>query len=1391
MYQQKRNQYRLPTLVVSAVAVLLSLSPQKISAGVTVAESTPSRLVLDWELTGFDTLAVIGASGSSGKIDRQIAVYYDGGRIPAGDSAGALIHAYSIDVGVPPVGDVRVFVESPEVSVARLSGSLQRRVSRPDSSAPRFTSRWVGEPRYGMLGGYRYAQILLRPVYDMGNGRVQLLKKARVTVEFPASAHTGNVWAPRGEYERMTARMLLNFRTAQGWYVSQGRGGLRKRAAERSDPYPFSSGQTLAKFRVGDGSRGLNEGLTNENSLIKIRGSKIREIFGAGTRMASVALYASYRGEMDTLAASAPDEIPAGVYEAPLLRYDLNGNGYADDDDYVIAYVSGASDWTYDKRFVFSLNRLDDYRTYWLAVKGAGDGMVMRRFDQPSAFGPERGTYEANLYLKAPLQLSEADRNHEGGIDWVWKKFSLNRADTTIRLELPGIDRRMPGSIALRYGSNSGGGLFSLDLGAVRLCSGCGVSEVSVNDWGSSDLLIKYGGVTSSKAYYELSAIHVRYSRPIVLGGDVGKLEVFSANAAEPARYRLSKSGGGLAYIARVPADGRDVELVDTVRSSSYAWNDAGGEGVRYMIMLDSEIVDYSDSVTVAGDRSVRKEYQDYQIRDLRGVDNSTDFLIVTHTDFLDAAVKLAAYKRVTMGFKKPKVILINDILDQFSGGNTDRVAIRNFLQYVYGNWINGSGEYGNLDGSGDILSYVLLMGVGHYDYKNISSRAVNFIPVPYIGGRINEDFYVFFDRDSPSLQHNCRYFLGRLPVMNLFDADNVVEKIKETEDPRAANFDSWRGRVVLSADDDQQGASADPIIPPHYASHTASSEFVARVIDGGRPDIAMKKIYLFEYGWDERYYKPAATRALINEINSGVAVVNWFGHGSSTQIADELLFSRDNVAALDNRRRYPLFSIFSCKVGKYDQPGEESLAAALVKRPQGGGIAVVAAARDVYSGPNEDLAVPFFSELFGPGDEAELSIGGALVKAKARSASYEDRYYVLLGDPSIKIIGRGSGIEELRITDTAGAPVDTLKALQRVTVRGKVSGLREGDSAYAAVTLFNPPQDSVRRKDGGRFDTVTVYSMPGTPVFSATKVRVGRDGGFEQPVMLPMNLAFGKPGVKLTAYAWKEKEGTAVSAGYLGAGYRDGLLFYGSESADLSDTEGPKISVRPVYYKDGALEQNSTMNSAGLFVKNRITAQLPVTLEIKIEDESGINKISGGPDEGITIEVKGALSKRSINHLFDFDTGSFTQGRAVYAFEANALGSGTYDLIISAQDLLGNVSKLSVVWEVADESDIKLGHVINVPNPVKMGRQTRFYYTHSNVPGDLNVNVTIRVYSLGGRLLSVIRNPKNGEPWVPRDNRGNYLTPNVYLYQVTAASQNAGKTVKSKIKKLAVLPPR
>jgi hypothetical protein len=1338
------------SIIFIAITVIALSIP--VSAAVTVVESTPSRLVLSWEMRGFDTASVYDGR------DLRTRVSYNGGYVPTGDSGAALMPGYTVLAGVPPGGAVRVSVEPVEVSAVRVANPLRRRGDAPRPGDPVFSSRWASEPSYGMFRDYRAAQVVLRPVHDLGQGRVQVLRRARVVIEFPAAAHSGASWQPRGDYERMVERLLLNFREAQGW--QQGGKGALRRAAAAKEAYPFGAGQRLASFRVGDGNRNGNEGTTKENALIRISGKKIREALGLdpGVPLNSVALYASLKGEMDVIP-PREGEIPAGVFEVPVLRNEK--------DDYLIAYVSGSSDWSYDttlSEYKFVLNRYDDYRTYWLAAGGAGASMG--RFAQPPAgASPGDESFDSYVYMRTPTALNDAA--HEGGIDWYWRRFSMNRADTTMRLDMPGIDEGYPGAIWIRgvygedYARNSS---IEASLGWNVLCADCGNGMLTVDNWrGERNLSIRFANRSfDAKAFYELNAVQLRYRRFLNVSDTSGRLDVFSSAGAGVQTYRLSKSGDGLAYVIRVPLDEREISLVDTVREQSYAWSDAGNTGARYMVSLEKDIVDYSDSLKIYASRTAAGNR--YLIRDLRGASNTTDYLIVTHEDFLDAALKLAGHK-AEMGFASPKVVLLGDVLNQFSGGNTDPAALRNFLLHVYREW----------DG-GDRFSYVAIFGSGHYDYKSVSSRAVNYMPVPYISNRLSDDFYVFFDASHPDAQHKGYYFIGRLPAKGSSEALDMVDKIIEIEDPRVAEFDSWRGRVLMAADDDQQGASGD-----NAGDHTGDSEKIAVRLAEMRPDIDIRKLYLFEYEWDERYFKPGATRALINEINNGVSVVNWFGHGDPALMADERLMQKEDVMALYNRKRYPLVTLFSCSIGKFDRPGEDCLASMLVRQPRAGAIAVVASAREVWATNNRSLAEQFFDALYDTTGGANLSIGSVLNIAKARFPYYHNRFFVILGDPSITLTERGRGVS-LAVADAQGAPLDTLKALQQVTMKGAVTDMQGrkddgfgGPGAFVSLTLFNPPQDSARRKDGGKF-TNPRYSLPGSPVFSA-KIPV-TNGEFEQQLLLPMNLTFGKPGVKLAAYVWKDGD-AATGTGYLG-----GLVFEGSESGGLRDTSGPRISVRPVY-------NTGVMDQAGLFVRNRVTVQLPLTLEVGIEDSSGINVISSGPDEGLSMEVRGALSKRAINHLFQFSEGSFRQGTATLTFEESELKSGSHELIISAQDLLGNVTRLSVSLEIVDPADIRLDHVINVPNPVRMGRETGFYYYHSNAPGDLNVNVTIRVYSLGGRLLAVIRNPRNGERWVPRDGKGNLLTPNVYLYQVTASSPNVGRSVKSKVKKLVVHPPK
>ncbi|MFW6245459.1 MAG: C25 family cysteine peptidase, partial [Fibrobacterota bacterium] len=461
--------------------------------------------------------------------------------------------------------------------------------------------------------------------------------------------------------------------------------------------------------------------------------------------------------------------------------------------------------------------------------------------------------------------------------------------------------------------------------------------------------------------------------------------------------------------------------------------------------------------------------------------------------------------------------------------------------------------------------------------------------------------------------------------------------------------------------------------------------------------------------------------------------------------------------------------SAFSCSVGKFDKPDDDCLSSLLVKQHRAGAIATVASSREVYASNNEDLAKVFYGTLFD--STSDFSIGAALNIAKSNYENSNNRPYALLGDPSIKLVDRNREVN-VSLLDDKGMVRDTLKALQKVTIKGEVTHNGQtdtrfsGDDAFVRVTLYNPP-DTTKRKDGGTYTDPT-YVIPGAPVFSVD-IPV-TDGAFEGAVRLPMSLSFNTPGAKLTAYAWNDT--------LVGTAYRKGIIFDGTVT-DLVDTIGPRISIRP-RYSDPAMDQ------AGLFVTNKVSAFLPLMCDIRISDESGLNISKTGPNEGVWLEVRGALSKRNINHLF-------MSGNEVgtYAFNENTLKAGTHKMIISAQDLCGNITKDSFDLEILDEFEIKLDHVINVPNPVRMGRETQFFFYHSDIDRLLDLDITVRVYTLGGRLLKVIRNPRNGESWVPRDERGNLLSPNVYLYQVTAESPTQNKSAKSKVKKLVVHPPR
>lgn len=1354
-------------------------------AGLRITENNQQRFSFEWTTDK----CTITPSGTVTDID------FAGSNAELGESGEPLIPAFSLFLGVPPGGIQAIsFVPGTVHTVSvksplRKSGMAAGRKRYPGLS---FSDPWISEPRQVRLAGLQCDQLIIRPFScDATGGKLTVIDKAECTVRFAPGAWQKRGGAALSGRFRAIRGLVLNSEVALGW---AGTKVLAKRAAATAFPLPATTARI--KFAVGDGSSGYNEGTIEENGIIRLNGSDIIRLLGPSLPIGSIALYASYKGELP-VEVPAAGAIPDGVSESPLLCFDAASNGLVDSADYFLAYVTGASDWVFDtlsRRFQHNLDRYDDYRHYWIAVKQGGQAARMGRFVQPA--GPVRDTltsFTNHFLLKKSVVPSLADGT-DGGIDWAWMVLTRYLNSFVVdSVTLPSCDASLPCSIQVVQGFSSGTPPISVDFGPVQICNSCAYSGWYPLSYGGNRQL-KVTITPYQNDTLEIKHVEFKYERHLDMT-NAPSMTVFSPESSGLVRYRLGGIPATTVYIVRVGNYDKSIALVDTVRGgagASYEWTDSAGIGLRYFLCAAQAL-----KPPPALERAAPRFNENDTVKDLRTPSVPVKYLIVTHPLFMEQAARLAQHKKNIGSFASAKIVSVNDIYDQFSGGNIDPAAVRNCLQYLRS---EASGWGTKLrQGGAELwlpeLDYVLFLGHGHYDYKSHLVKAPNFLPVAEFREKCIEDFFVDIDpgerADNPGSTPDI--FFGRIPCTTVQQASQAVDKLIQMEDPTMADFGGWRNRVLLIADDDMmQGGGPDKL----GSEHTQSSELLAGIVEGLQPSTDLRKVYLFEYPRTALGEKPDASRALINQINNGVAYVNYFGHGTSNVWADEHILRPENIPSLQNAMQYPVISSFSCDVGRFDMPGEKrSLAEYLFFAVKSGAIATISSTRLAFSSDNRKLGVNFYNALFDTTDSAALTIGEAFCRAKLRGLDDNQKVYSFLGDPSLAIT-RSVRTIDFSLKDDRGAALDTIQALQHITVSGTIR--KKGETvpdasfgtaqrpAFIQIGLHNPSY-LTGRKDTGPISDVR-YTMPGSLLFiGQTGVNAGV---FSQGFMVPKNLAFGVPGAKCLAYAWQTRE--------VSRGCKNNLVFLGYAVSTISDSTGPAIAIGASYTGAGA-GSDASKTSRSVFA-DTIMSPLPFNVLVDIFDSSGIDNVSCGPDEGISIEVPGVITRTLINNKFQFSNGDYRRGNVTYPLPAGSMLSGTYTMIVTAQDMLGNVSRKSVVLEVNSEHELALDHVFTYPNPMRMGEECRFYFDLSRNLGQA-VHVQIRLFTLSGRLLRVFTDPVRGEVFNGRDAYNNQLSPGVYLYQVTAysmqntqagtPSRSVDKVVKSKIGKLAINPPR
>ena len=725
-------------------------------------------------------------------------------------------------------------------------------------------------------------------------------------------------------------------------------------------------------------------------------------------------------------------------------------------------------------------------------------------------------------------------------------------------------------------------------------------------------------------------------------------------------------------------------------------------------------------------------------IPDLLDPGNGADYLIVAPPAFLAAAETLAAYRELKLpGFPSPRVrIATTDrVFAQFGSGRPSPAAIRNFIVYATRHWVGPPPVYVCLlgDATSDPKNY---FGIGAPDWIPTYS---NYYDPSTITEFTSDDFYAFLDGPGDIL---ADLVVGRLPAGNAPEAMALVTtKLRIYE--AASDFDSWRTRAVLAADDANKRDQPDPLGNEH-------------VIQMERKDrlhipypVERAKVYLNDFAFADttRQTKPAARDEFIAQINRGAWFVDYIGHGSEDLLADEQLFRQIDVSRLTNASRPAIFGYFSCTVGRFDEPSGEGLGELLLSVPNGGAVASIAASDETFGSESTPFNDSFFDELFPSKSRVDSlrTAGLAFARAKNNNASPGNlsvRKYGFLGDPAlVPPLPRGRGVWEK-------GPLDSLLRGDPVTIQGHAlmpdSTADTLSTGTVRILVQGPP--FVRTQIAPLTSSRTTYRIPGPTLYRGEVPLT--NGSFQASFVVPTDGRLSGPGGRLTALL--------SAAGGRGVGLAvDSVRITLGASAR---TDGTPPTIR-LYYAAGS---DSTVKPGEV-------------LTFEIEDSSGVDLTRLDNAHTIFVIVDDRGTPYELTPQFQYDPGSYTRGRV--DFTLPSLGDGPHVLEVHASDTFRNIAVHSFVIDMVTTSGsttaLSLDQVFNYPNPFA---QQTYLHARLNQPARL----TIKILTVAGRRIKEIqwdgRAGENYIPWDGTDSVGEKVAIGVYLFQVAAETPSGAK---------------
>lgn len=731
-------------------------------------------------------------------------------------------------------------------------------------------------------------------------------------------------------------------------------------------------------------------------------------------------------------------------------------------------------------------------------------------------------------------------------------------------------------------------------------------------------------------------------------------------------------------------------------------------------------------------------------------------YLIITNDALLAEAQRLANFHATTNNLQV-KVVTINPIYNEFSGGIADVTAIKDFIKMYYDKYNTNPVK----------LQSVFLFGDASYDYLNRINNNTNFVPTWQSDNSFNpllsycsDDFFGYLD-DVEDINGNVQNLLdigiGRIPAKNIVEAKNFVDKVIQYH--KTNTLGPWRNQITLIADDEDGNL------------HLNDAEVMSGTLNTVANTFIQDKIYLDAFRQESgsggsRY--PDVNNAINNKILDGTLIWNYSGHGGNSRLADEAILDVDMISNWNNEKKLPLFITATCDFAPYDDPGLQSIGENLVLQPKSGAIALMTTTRIVFAFSNRIINNNYLQialQRNAAGNYNNLGEANKLAKNFTTINGGDivnNRKFTLLGDPAMFLAYPKNLVRTTKINNKSYTPfVDTIKAASLVKIEGEIlktnQTLFNDFNGKIFVTVYDKRQN-INTLANDATSVSTSFLNNGNILYKGSALVNNGKFMFDFIAPVDMQYSFG-----LGSISYYANNDTTDANG------NDAIMVGGNGNTNSSDNIGPNIKA---YLNDTK------------FVNGSLTNQSPILL-VYLNDSSGINTSNIGVGHEITAVIDGNTRNTIIlNDFYQADLNNFKKGSLQYALPK--LSKGKHSIAIKAWDVFNNSSSYILECIVGDDEKLTIDKVYNYPNPFTTN--TTFWFEH-NSPNE-NLSVTITIFSISGKLVKEFRETINNQGnrscdiiWDGKDGFGNKIASGVYVYQLKV--ENSRKQKQIKIEKL------